>query len=102
MFSLEVSSSASSASGGAVWVDLVSVLPATLTLDEFDLLCPLRAVAGGVEEEEWSADEGFDALVVWVRDGEGDVSERGFWGGLTTSVGPVRSFHKDGRFEEGM
>ena len=83
-------------------MDLVSVFPTALTLNEFDFLGPSRAVTGGVEEEEWSADEGFDALVVWVRDGEGDVSERGFWGGLTASISPVWSFHKNGRFQKRM
>ena len=102
MFSLEVSSSAPSASGGAVRVGLVSVLPASLTLDEFDLLRPSCAVAGGVEEEEGSSDESLDTFIVRIGDGKGDVSERRFWGGHTTFISPVRSFHEDGRREEGV
>ena len=40
------------ASDLAVWVDLVSKLPAPGTLDEVYLLGPLEHVAGGMEDNE--------------------------------------------------
>ena len=52
-----MSSTALVASDGAVWVSLVSELPAAGALDKVDLLNPFGAEAGSVEEEEGVASE---------------------------------------------
>ena len=49
---LLMSSSAVAASYGAVGVNFVTELPASGTLDEVDLLNPLGAEAGRMEEED--------------------------------------------------
>ena len=98
MFMFTVSSSTAAASDRAVGVNLVAEFPATGALDEVDLLDPLGAEAGGVEEEDRFANQGLEVGFIWVQDTEADIAMGFSWD--TVSVGPCWSFYKYGIFKD--
>ena len=80
-----VVASASSASDGTTWVDFVTILPAMVALDEFDLLCPFRNITRHVEKDQRVSGEDLERSFVWVSMG-GSTSGR-----FTFTVSPSQT-----------
>ena len=100
MFLLLVVASASAALDGAVGVCFVSKFPASVALDEVDLLNPFGEEAGGVEEDEWVSSEGSEVVLFGVWDAEAYVAALVV--GDSVSVGPGWAFEEDNVLKDGM